>query len=62
MAHELFRITKASAQELDLIVYGGAAGLVVMLLLIWFLVWRDRRKLARSPGSSRTRTKRSKRR
>lgn len=62
MSHEMFRIAKASERELDLIVYGGAAVVLIMLLLVGFLVWRDRRRLAKSPRPLQSRTKKSKRR
>lgn len=62
MAHEMFWLAKASEKELDLIVYGGAGILVIMLLLVGLLVWRDRRRLANSSRPQRPRTKRSKRR
>ena len=58
----MFRLAKASERELDLLVYGGAVSALIMLLLVGFLVWRDRRKLAKSPRPPRPRTKRSKRR
>jgi uncharacterized iron-regulated membrane protein len=62
MSHEMFRLAKASERELDLIVYGGAAGALIMLLLVGFLAWRGRHKLGKSPRLPKSRAKKPKRR
>lgn len=43
MSHEHFALRAASPEGLTLLVSFGAASLVLMLALVGFLLWRDRR-------------------
>lgn len=62
MTHELLALPQASPQALDLMVYGGGAGMLVMVILVGFLVWRDKRRGLSRRAAPKTRAKRPKRR
>ena len=43
MSHELFQVSTASPETLDLLVAYGMAGVLGMLAFVGFLVWQDKR-------------------
>jgi hypothetical protein len=49
MSQELFRVSTASPETLDLLVAYGAAGVLGMLAFVGFLVWRGKRAGAGKP-------------
>lgn len=53
MSHEHFNLRRASPEVLDLVVIGGGAGLLVMVSLIGFLIWRDKRRGLGKPKPAR---------
>jgi hypothetical protein len=44
MSHEHFQIAKASPEALNVIVIGGGIGALVLISLVLFLIWRDKRR------------------
>ena len=64
MGHEMFKIASASERELDVMFYGGVAGVLIMLVFLGVLLWRDRHKIGKrfKRGESRRRKKPKKRR
>jgi uncharacterized iron-regulated membrane protein len=44
VTHELFKVQNASHETLGTILVGGAVGALILLALVGFLIWRDKRK------------------
>jgi hypothetical protein len=44
MSHTNFLVSSASSDALSLAVIGGATGALVLISLVIFLIWRDKRR------------------
>ena len=53
MSHEHFQIAKASPEALNVIVIGGGIGALVLISLVLFLIWRDKRRGLGKPKAGR---------
>jgi hypothetical protein len=62
VTHELFKVQSASHETLSTVVVGGAVGALILFAVVFFLIWRDKRKGIGKPRARPPRRARKSRR